>query len=303
MMRLKINLIDDPEQQRLLWERHWPQEGLFDQWEVRRCFAEPFARRHSFVTLENRGNSEAMLPLSWLEESACYGFFPGEAWQGQTWLEQNRLCASSAAALELLLEQAPGPLQLRYISAANGLPQPRAVDEWNYACFPAQYGFSFASFRKRLSCRFIRQMGRNIERLESRGLSFRENHAADLQVMFEMNLAAFRQESYFSDPRFIQAFEKLAHWLRQENRLRLVTVLVCGKIAAVDLAAVCNNGYTILAGGTNPEFPGVAKYINLHHLEWGFSQRMHCIDFLCGDFGWKSRLGLDARPYFAVGRT
>jgi hypothetical protein len=48
----------------------------------------------------------------------------------------------------------------------------------------------------------------------------------------------------------------------------VTSVLVGGEIAAVDIGAVWNGTYTVVAGGAGKEFTGVAKLINFHHLEW-----------------------------------
>jgi CelD/BcsL family acetyltransferase involved in cellulose biosynthesis len=42
----------------------------------------------------------------------------------------------------------------------------------------------------------------------------------------------------------------------------------------------------------------VAKLINFHHLEIACRERFDSVDFLCGDFGWKQRFRLVARPLY-----
>jgi hypothetical protein len=68
----------------------------------------------------------------------------------------------------------------------------------------------------------------------------------------------------------------------------------------VDVGTVWNESSTVLAGGVNPGFPGVAKLINLHHLEWACQNRMKSVDFLCGDYGWKERFHLSPRPLYKI---
>ena len=76
---------------------------------------------------------------------------------------------------------------------------------------------------------------------------------ADVDQMFRLNLENFKEYSYFSDDRFLRAFENLASWLRdQGDLLRVTTVLIGGEVAAVDIGAVWNATYTVLAGGTHP---------------------------------------------------
>jgi hypothetical protein len=40
--------------------------------------------------------------------------------------------------------------------------------------------------------------------------------------------------------------------------------------------------------------------INFHHMTWACHQRLDLVDFLCGDFGWKERFHLTARPLYQV---
>jgi CelD/BcsL family acetyltransferase involved in cellulose biosynthesis len=68
----------------------------------------------------------------------------------------------------------------------------------------------------------------------------------------------------------------------------------------VDVGALWKNTYTVLAGGTDPDFPGVAKLINFHHIQWACRQRLDLVDFLCGDFNWKSRFRLHPRPLYKI---
>jgi CelD/BcsL family acetyltransferase involved in cellulose biosynthesis len=82
--------------------------------------------------------------------------------------------------------------------------------------------------------------------------------------------------------------------------LRVTTLLIGGEVAAIDMGAVWRNTYAVLAGGTRSEFPGVAKLINLHHLEWSCRQRFSYVDFLCGDFNWKNRFHLTPRPLYQM---
>ena len=44
-----------------------------------------------------------MLALSWIDEEHCFGHFPGELWQGKTWLEQNRILADNDEVFSNLL--------------------------------------------------------------------------------------------------------------------------------------------------------------------------------------------------------
>ena len=86
---LKISEHKDFFQVGELWQRHWPQECLFDLWPVRACFQSQFNHSPHFIVASQNGQFQGMLALSWIDEEQCFGHFPGELWQGKTWLEQN----------------------------------------------------------------------------------------------------------------------------------------------------------------------------------------------------------------------
>ena len=76
-----IRIIDDLEQCRDIWERIVPQETVWDVWEFRACFQEHYRRPACFIIAEDFEGLTEILPLSWIKESQCYGYFPGETWQ------------------------------------------------------------------------------------------------------------------------------------------------------------------------------------------------------------------------------
>jgi CelD/BcsL family acetyltransferase involved in cellulose biosynthesis len=145
-----------------------------------------------------------------------------------------------------------------------------------------------------------KKLTREIDRIAASGLEIRYDRLRDVQTMFRMNLESFGSGSYFSDGRFLRGFETILRRLHEKHMLRITTVLVGGKIAATDLGAVWEKTYTVLAGSTSPEFPGVAKVINFHHLERACRERIRSVDFLCGDFGWKNRFRLTPRPLYEI---
>jgi len=293
-------LIHDRDEQRQLWMKHWPRQSIFDEWVVRDCFARAFNRESIFVVCRDNQIVTGMLPLGNFDSSMGCGFFPGETWHDETWLEPNRIFAADAASAEALLETAPFALDLRYISDQNSLSG-LEIDDYDYSYFPGETG-GYSGYWQQLPKKYARELVKTIDAFQTTGLEIRHNRIADFRSLVDFSNTNFGTESYFFDARFIQAFENMTSWLYDNNALRLTTVLIGGVVAAVDLGAVRGNCYSLLTGGTNREFPGIAKLINLHHLEWGSANGMNQIDFLCGDYGWKRRFGLKATPYYRLRR-
>ena len=299
---LKIRESTDIEECQLIWKSLWPEQSIFDLWEVRDCFHTSFNRPAHFLIAEDGSQIQGALALSWIDEAQSYAAFPGETWQGKTWLEQNKIPAVSSEVRHELLGCLPKPAHVRYlnpesIADAHVIAE---VDETGYIFFPEQYNYSFQAYLQQLSKKFRKNNAREASRLETYGVHFRHDNIADVNHLFQMNMDAFGEYSYFISPPFLAAFENLIAWLLKNNMLRITTVIIGDTIAAVDIGAVHGNRYTVLAGGTNPEFMGVAKLINFHHLEWACSKQFKSVDFLCGDFGWKERFKLHPAPLYQI---
>jgi CelD/BcsL family acetyltransferase involved in cellulose biosynthesis len=298
---IRIRSCEDPEACSRLWRELWPQTCFFDLWPVRFIFAEAFARTPYFLIAERQGRAVGMLALTYLAEQRQFVHFPGEIWQDKTWIEQNRMPVQEQRLRDELLAAIPGPAYLRYLTpesepTGGGL----TLDEENFRFFPSSHGYSFDRYMQEFSHKSRKNLSREQAKLEELGLTYRYDQFADLELLLDLNRAAYGELSYFADQRFLLAFVRLCEWLSARNMLRITTLLLGGRVAAVDAGAVWNGQYTVLAGGTNGDFPGVAKIINFHHIAWACAEHLEVVDFLCGDFGWKRRFHLQSCPLYKL---
>lgn len=295
-----IRIINDLEQCRDVWERAVPQKTVWDLWEFRACFQEHYGRPACFIVAESSDRPIEILPLSWIEESKRYGYFPGETWQKETWLEQNRVPADKIV-LNDMLAHCPGPYYLRYLlPCLESAPENQCtVDEIGYLFRPSDYDYDMENYFQQFSRKSIKSIKREIASLET-GASYRYDKIEDFEHIVQLNINNFGANSYFYDERFRESFRMLMHYLDDKGWLRITTVIINGDIAAVDIGCVYCGDYTLLGGGTNRDYPGVAKLINMHHIQRGCNERFNLLDFLCGDFSWKKKFHLAERPLYLL---
>jgi len=279
-----------------IWREIVPQESLFDLWEVRECFARHYGREPLFLVASRTGETCGLLALARTDEPGGWGFFPGETWQGKTWLERNRIIADSPEVCRALIDRCPPQTHLRYLSQTALATGELAIDEIGYLFVPAEWDNCAEKFWAAFSGKSRRRNRKEMDALINRGMEIRRDVLEDVEIMFELNLKSFGDYSYFADARFHNGFRDLTAWLAEQGRLGVTTILIEGAVAAVDVNAVYKNASTVLAGGTHPDFSGVAKLINHAHIEWACEQKFTEVDFLCGDFGWKERFHLTQRP-------
>lgn len=296
---MQKHYITDLKDCRKLWNRLFRPLNISDTWEFRACFQNHYHNPPCFVLLEDRQGIAGMLPLSYLEKEDRYVFFPGETWKGKTWLERTPVYFRNRNILENLFFECPENTYLRYMEPAEWSPHQRIeIDEIAYTLQPASMDFDIACYLKRFSTKRLKSITKEITSLTACGSKLHINRLADFNRMIEWNLERYNADSYFSDERFADSFKDVMHFLHRSGLLRLVSLEIGGEIAAVDLGALFNGTYTIFAGGTNSLFPGVAKAINMYHIETAFAQKFSRIDFLCGDFVWKKLWHFDPEPLF-----
>lgn len=296
-----IRIVSDLEECRAVWQEVMPCDYLTDLWEVRHCFHRHFGNRPHFIVAQEGNDILGLLALSWIDDYGCYGFFPGETWQGKTWLEQNRIICNGIFGIGDLLSACSQPYHLRYLTSLPGIAAgEETVDEIGYLFIPPDHGYDMSNYLEEFSRKSRKNILRELAAIESQGVTYRHDDIRDFDLMVELNMERFGSKSYFFDPRFRESFRTLARLFQEKGWLRFTTVLIKDEPAAVDMGCVYRGVYTLLAGGTNSRYLGVAKLINFHHMQRACEEKLDRVDFLCGDFNWKKLFHLTPRPLYLM---
>ncbi|UCF93877.1 MAG: hypothetical protein JSW39_06870, partial [Desulfobacterales bacterium] len=192
-----IRVATDFDECRALWQAAIPGETITDLWEVRDCFQQHFRRPLNFIVVEDSQGISGLLPLSFIAEMRCLGFFPGETWHGKTWLEQNRIYFRNGEP-SALLSHCRLPYHLRYLIPPEGLPGSElAVDEIGYLFSPPDYDYDIRNYFAEFSHKSAKQILREIAALERLGVTYRYDDPADFDLMIQLNIQRFASDSYF----------------------------------------------------------------------------------------------------------
>lgn len=295
----KKRFVTDPIECRTLWNALIPHKNIADLWDFRQCFQIHYGSGPSFLLLEDRKGIAGMVPLSYSRELEMFVFFPGETWQGRTWLERTPLFLRERKYLKELLFSCPAGTYLRYMEFPQANPGLNVViDEIGYVLYPPAIHFDGEVFAKRFSSKKFKGIQKTIQTITEGKCTFHVNRIEDFDLLVNMNLRRFEEDSYLADPRFRESFRDVMHYLYHRGLLRMVSLDIGGKIRAVDLGAIYNGIYTVFLGGADQEIPGVAKVMNMHHIAYACKERLQKLDFLCGEFHWKKLWHLDPEPLY-----
>ncbi|MFH1699460.1 MAG: GNAT family N-acetyltransferase [Candidatus Zixiibacteriota bacterium] len=297
----QIRIITDLRECRRLWEQVIPKELVSDLWQVRACFQNQYGHPPCFILAEEDGNITGFLPLSWNNETGHYNYFPGETWEGKTWLEQNRIIVKDRHTLDAMLAGLDKPYHLRYLRKDGNWDKiDEGTDETGYLFIPDNYDYDMDRYFDAFSHKTSKKLKKELAVWDNHKVEWRFDKLEDFEILCQMNISRYGRLSYFHDNRFLESFRSLLRFLDDQNWLRIVTVIVDGVPAAVDMGSLYNGMLTMLAGGTNGDFRGIAKLINIHHMTYVCENRLDSVDFLCGDFNWKTLFHLTPAPLYVL---
>jgi len=296
---LKKKIVTNLEECGALWKAFMEVRYVSDLWDFRLCFQRHFRNRPYFLVLEDRKGVYGILPLVYLSDTETYVLFPGETWKGKTWLERTPIyCREPRAFYDLLLES-PERTYLRYMEGRECPPSPAfEVDETGYLLYPPDLDFDINGLYERFPWKKLKAIKKEIAAILGTESSWRINRLSDYDLLVEMNLRSFGENSYLHDPRFTESFRDILGFLDRRGWLRMVALEVSGQTIAVDLAALYEGIYVPFLGGTHLDFRGVAKVMNMHHIEFAMTEGLSRVDFLCGDFYWKKLWHLNPEPLY-----
>ncbi len=294
-----LYIVTDLGKCRQLWMDLIRARSISDLWEFRYCFQRHFNAKPCFMVRKDRRGIAALLPLSYLEEEDRFVFFPGETWKGRTWMERTPVFLREGEPLNDLLHACPEGTHLRYMERPSLVGDPDlAVDEIGYVLYPATFDFDMARYARRFSPKKFKNLKKIVQHFMSDQVSLHINRSEDFDILVDMSLRRFGEGSYLYDRRFRESFRDVMVFLKQRGWLHMVSLDIKGRTRAVDIGAVFHDTYTVFLGGTHPDFPGIAKAMNMYHIEFGCLNKIRKIDFLCGDFHWKKLWHLDPEPLY-----
>ncbi len=292
-------IVTDADACRHLWNSLVPIRNLSDLWEIRLCFHQHYKNQLHFLLFEDRDGITGMLPLVYLPERDVHVFFPGETWNGKTWLERTSIFCRKPEDLGYLLAECPERTYLRYIDLDDSLSAPElVVDETGYSLHPPEFNSSMDLYYQRFTWKKLKAIKKEIASFLGPESSWRVNRLSDFDRLVKLNLSKFGSNSYFYDSRFLESFRDVMLLLSQRGWLRMVSLQIGDEIAAVDMGGLFNGTYAVMLGGTHPGFTGVAKAMNMQHIEFACQSQVSKVDFLCGDFCWKKLWHLDPEPLY-----
>lgn len=289
---LQVGVVSQIDECHQLWKRFSPHLTLFDTWDFRLAFWKAYHHTPYFIVLKKDLEEFSFLPLWYEEDEKRY------TWFGSTWQEENKFFVKDPLFIPLLLAICPSPALLNAISTELPLwvekviklkrDDPKYILSLNVIRSADDY---LATLKKKK--RYNLKRDRRIIEAQNPRIIF--DGFSDFETLVNLSIKRFQEkgeDTDWEDSRRIETFRQVIK-LGQRGcayKVRMLTVVIGNKAAAVDLIALFNGCYYPLKCGYDVKnFPGIGNYVNLLEIEDAISLGMKKMDFLEIGYGWKDK--------------
>ncbi len=291
----------DLSQCQLLWEEFSPNESLFDLWDFRLAFWRGYQYQPYFITLSFQGKVISVLPLWFDKEDKQY------TWFGGSWPDENIFFSRLPKTIPLLLKLIPGKTRLFCIRSQGGVTNQGnflEMDEEKYILDLKNFS-SLDDFWGTLRKKKRYNLKRDWKRIQALKPEIIINDFSHLETLFKLNINRFKgmvlddSKSTFLPKEKQKTFKEIIN-LAKDYQVRMVSIIIKGKIVAVDLVALYKQTYYCLAGGCDVgNYSGLGTFANLQLIKDAIElENIDLIDFLQGNVNWKASWQLGTRPLF-----
>jgi|APSaa5957512622_1039677.scaffolds.fasta_scaffold15425_2 hypothetical protein len=289
---LRLEIVSDVDQATLLWQEFSQNQTLFDTLEFRLAFFEAYKPKIHFVTLKSPTEVVGLLPLQYEEDKQKY------FWFGSWWQEENKFLVKDELYIPLLLASCPLPLNLNAISFELPTWIQKVIefkaDDPKYI-LKLDLIDTLDDYLATLDKKKRYNLKRDFRVIEAYKPEIVIDNFSDFDGLVELSKKRFfekGEETDWEDKRRVEAFRKVIEYGRKKisYQIRMVTIKIGSKLAAVDLVAVFNGCYYPLKCGYNvKDFPGIGNYVNLLEIKDAIDLGLNKMDFLEIGYGWKDK--------------
>ena len=293
---IKIEVVNDIKEAERLWRLLSPEESIYDLWDLRYCFYKHDVQPLFFYVAYDDGEPVGLLPLqqNLNTEVECYEFF------AENFTESNRpfVKPTYEHIIPQLFEAAPKVTKIYDILGVDEYTRALPIEDYVYRMdisemhdFDDYLATKFANAKKRSNFkRMFTLMDRDHE------VKVVHNNFADLEILMDLNVKHFGEESYLRTDKERQPFRDL---LTLPLDIQMITIEVDGEKLAASLAIVHKGIYFYLIIGSDiSKIDNVFKYLTKANLELALNRKSKMFNCALGACNWKDYWHLDKQPQY-----
>ena len=295
---LEIQLVTDMAEAERLWRQFSPNETIFESWELRALFQKYHQKDIRFYAGYVEGELIGVFPLQFNKDKNLLEFFGGD------YMEDNRLFLQPEFETYRVdffdyIQTLDEKIKLEYMSGEDAFTTSLPVQDHKYILPIEKYTTLEEYVTDVFSSETKKTMLKKMRRIDRLGVEITKNNFADIEKLFELNIAMFGEHSSFSDRPFHKEIFRELFTFSPEMTPYFLTFTVGGEVIGVSISLEYHESYAYILLGINPSgVKDMATYINLKNIETAIQAKAKFVDCFVGAYGWKDRWHFTAIPKY-----
>lgn len=291
MDSINFQVVSNLDECKEYWERFSPKVTLFDLWDFRYCFYKYDNYPLHFIVGFLGSEPIGLLPLQLNTNEGYVEFFGG------SWMEDNKVFIDEKYfdLTEKFFLQITGKANLIAINTKDKFCSSLPVDEYKYQLDLTNYSSYWDYIKDKYNKKGNDTFRRKFRKIEQDSIEFIENNPEDMDLLIELNIKNFKEDSSFNDGK-----RKLIYkdFLNLGLEHHLITIKVNGIKQAVSMNIVYNGIFYYLNAGSNfEEIPNLGNYTIMNDIGKAIELKCKTFDALMISYNWKERWHFNKIPF------
>jgi hypothetical protein len=290
--KLSFKVIKDIEEAKKWWEYFTPHQVIFDEWEFRYCFYKYFNYDLHFYLGFIKDEPIGLLPLQYDPERKYLEFFGGPP------MDDNDVFIKTGYEkyVKNFFEKISSSAYLRYMAGRNQFSQKLPTGDYKYVLDITGFNDAYEYIEKTFNGETKKKLLKRIQKAQEHETDCLENNFQDIELLFELNLKNYKEESAFLKKNRQKIYRDLLH---TSFKPCLLTGILDGQKASVSLGLQYHNQFISFNSGVKEDMEfDVYSYGRFQRINWAIKHRLTSFDALCGNYGWKEKWGFTKIPQY-----
>lgn len=277
------------------WEIFCVPQTIYDEWELRYCFYKYFNYPLHFYLGYVHDKPIGLLALQYNTTKKYLEFF-GDY---EAWMDQNKLFITPGyeAYIPEFYNNLTTPTLLNSLVGNDRFTKSLPIDTYSYYLSLSGMSSYLDYVATRVSSSKRNSFKKIIKKGEQTGVETSTGTLNDLEILFDLNIQAFKEESSFLFPYRKEIFRDIARL--SICKPHILTFKIKNQIYGVGLGVIYNNTYIALNAGIRKDTQfSLSSFTNLKTIDEAIKLGMLTYDVRGGNFGWKEEWCFEKIPQY-----
>lgn len=290
--KIQFKLIQNVNEAEQIWSFLTPHLTIYDEWEFRYCFYKYFNYELFFYVGFINDEPIGLLPLQFNPDKGYLEFFGG------SFMNDNRVFIKPELEkyIPKFYKQVNKKAELKYINGSDKFTKKLPIIDYQYTLPLEGLTNSDDYIQKYYKGETKKKLIKRVSEVETLPYQININNFEDLNLMFELNIKKFKENSSFNAVYLPKGFHDL---LSSSFNIIFLTYIFQEQKIGASFAILYNDRFVSFNSGFDSEaVKNIDSWARLKRIDCAIKKGAKFFDALSGNLGWKEEWRFTKIPQY-----